>query len=48
MSFKSKYRDLRNIIFNVLSLGIPNVANGILKKKTLAKSRSEKRREYNL
>lgn len=32
-TFDFKYRDIRNIIFNILSLGIPNVANEILKKQ---------------
>ena len=35
-----KYRDLANIIYNVLSLGIPNVVNEILKKQGEDKSKS--------
>ena len=35
-----KYRDLANIIYNVLSLGIPNVVNEILKKQGDDKSKS--------
>lgn len=34
-----KYRDICNIIFNILSLGIPNVVNEILKKQTVALSK---------
>lgn len=32
-SYGLKYRDIGNILFNILSLGIPNVVNEILKKQ---------------
>ncbi len=35
---KTKYRDIGNILLNVLSLGIPNVVNEILKKQSRDKT----------